>query len=217
MVYVWRVLRSWSKRLARSRNEIPRASQMSAISTRSIRRSPNSYLLTNPCDRPSLRLNSPWITPASSRAWRRSWRKSWRFLCCRALCRGELGFSIATEHRRDLTCSPKWIIPYWIMHFVADKKRSDRTPPSRPQTRRRKSPKLYRPPGSFPFPDVRGKVVADVYLTMKIGLNCVTLCFDDNTELVVDIEPFLSFTASYSDWKTGNQRVTKRWPRVRGK
>src|SRR5579864_241030 len=101
------------------------------------------------------------------------------------------------------------------MKFVADKKRSERTAPSRPQTRSRKTPKLYRPLGSFPFPDVRGKVLADVYLTTKSGLNCVTLCFDDNTELVVDIEPRLSFTASYSDWKTGNQRVIKRWPRTR--
>jgi hypothetical protein len=62
---------------------------------------------------------------------------------------------------------------------------------------------------------VRGKVVADVYLTTESDLNCVTLCFDDNTELVVDIEPCLSFTADYSDWKTGDQRVIKRWKRVR--
>jgi len=103
------------------------------------------------------------------------------------------------------------------MQFSANKKKSGRAAQRRPQTRSRKTPKLYRPLGSFPFPDVRGKVVADVYVTKKIGLNCVTLCFDDNTELVVDIEPHLSFTAGYSDWKTGNQRVIKSWPRIRGK
>jgi hypothetical protein len=32
---------------------------------------------------------------------------------------------------------------------------------------------------------------------------------------VFDIEPSLSFRATYSDWKTGNERVIKRWPRVR--
>ncbi len=53
-------------------------------------------------------------------------------------------------------------------------------------------------------------------MTTESDLSCITLCFDDNTELVVDVEPRLQFTADYSDWKTGNQRVIKRWPRVRG-
>jgi len=101
------------------------------------------------------------------------------------------------------------------MQFRTNKKKSGRAVFSPSLTRGRKRPKLYRPLDSFPFPDVRGKVVADVYLTTKSGLNCVTLCFDDNTELVVDIEPCLSFTAGYSDWKTGNQRVIKRWERIR--
>ena len=48
-------------------------------------------------------------------------------------------------------------------------------------------------------------------------VNCVTLCFTDHTELVVDVEPCLAFSADYSDWTTGNQRVLKRWPRVRGR
>lgn len=78
-----------------------------------------------------------------------------------------------------------------------------------------KTPKLYRPSGSFPFPPVRGKTLADAYVTVDSDMNCLTLCFDDNTELVIDIEPCLSFAASYSDWKTGDQRVIKSWPRVR--
>ena len=103
------------------------------------------------------------------------------------------------------------------MRFSTDKKKSGRSAFSPSQTRSRKTSKLYRPSGSFPFPDVRGKVVADVYLTTESGLKCVTLCFDDNTELVVDIEPCLSFKADYSGWQTGNQRVIKRWPRVRSR
>jgi len=35
--------------------------------------------------------------------------------------------------------------------------------------------------------------------------------------MVVDVEPCLVFSADYSDWTTGNQRVLKRWPRVRGR
>src|SRR6266702_4642028 len=95
------------------------------------------------------------------------------------------------------------------------RKKSKHFASSQPKTRRKDTPKLYRPSGSIPFPDVRGKVIADVYLIAESDLSCITLCFDDNTELVVDIEPCLQFTADYSDWKTGNQRVIKRWPRVR--
>src|SRR6478752_5057507 len=103
------------------------------------------------------------------------------------------------------------------MQVSANKKKSGRAALSRLRTPSGKGPKLYRPPGSFPFPDARGKVVADLYLTMKSYLKCVTLCFDDNTELVIDVEPCLSFAASYSDWKTGDQRVIKSWPRVRSR
>jgi hypothetical protein len=96
------------------------------------------------------------------------------------------------------------------MSFSTSKKTSRRSALSQLRAPSRKGPKLYRPPGSFPFPDVRGKVVGDVYLTTKSYLKCV----DDNTELVIDIEPSLSFKANYSDWKSGNQRVIKRWPRI---
>ncbi len=90
----------------------------------------------------------------------------------------------------------------------------------RPQTakspaRRIKQFKLYRPSGSFPFPPVQGKTLADVYVTMDSDMSCAILCFDDKTELVIDIEPSLSFRADYSDWKTGNERIIKRWPGVR--
>lgn len=80
-----------------------------------------------------------------------------------------------------------------------------------------KMPKSYRPSGSFPFPQARGKTVADVYVTMDSDMNCVTLCFADNTDLVIEIEPCLSFRADYSDWKTGDGRIIKRWPRIRSR
>jgi hypothetical protein len=86
-----------------------------------------------------------------------------------------------------------------------------RTKP-KPATRSKK-PKPYRPSGAVAFPQGQGKTLADVYLTTDTDVNCLTLRFDDNTELVVDIEPCFIFSADYSDWKTGNQRVIKRWPR----
>jgi hypothetical protein len=103
------------------------------------------------------------------------------------------------------------------MHAGSQKKKFGRPAVSRSQRRSRQTPKLYRPSGSFPFPPVRGKTLADVYLTMDGDLNCVTLSFDDNTELVIDLEPYLRFTADYSAWKTGDQRVIKSWPRIRSR
>jgi hypothetical protein len=79
----------------------------------------------------------------------------------------------------------------------------------------KKPPKIHRPSGSFAFPQVRGKTLTDAYVITESDLNCLTLCFDDNTELVLDVEPCLRFAADYSDWKTGEERVIKRWPRVR--
>jgi len=86
---------------------------------------------------------------------------------------------------------------------------------ARRASRSRRTPKLYRPSGSFSFPPVRGKTLADAYLSTDGDLNCVTLRFDDNTELVIDLEPCLRFAADYSAWKAGDQRVIKRWPRIR--
>src|SRR6185437_455230 len=40
-------------------------------------------------------------------------------------------------------------------------------------------------------------------MTAYEDVNCVTLCFTDKTELVVDVEPCVAFSADYSDWTTG--------------
>ena len=103
------------------------------------------------------------------------------------------------------------------MNAATRKKTPGSSKLNKPEPSGTKTPKLYRPSGSFPFPHARGKTVADVYVTMDNDMNCVTLCFADNTELVIDMDPCLSFRADYSDWKTGDQRVIKSWPRVRSK
>jgi hypothetical protein len=79
--------------------------------------------------------------------------------------------------------------------------------------------KSYRPPGSVPFPEARGKTLADLYLTLDSEANCITLTFDDRTEMVFDIDflPRFTVAAEYSDWKTGDQRVLRRWPARRSR
>jgi hypothetical protein len=43
---------------------------------------------------------------------------------------------------------------------------------------------------------------------------CISIRFQDNTDLTVVIDPGLTFTDEYSRWKDGNQKVLKRWPAV---
>ena len=85
----------------------------------------------------------------------------------------------------------------------------------KPSTPIPKKRKLYRPSGSVEFASARGKTVEQVYMTAYEDVNSVTLSFTDHTELVVEVDPCLAFSADYSDWTTGNQRVLKRWPRLR--
>ena len=94
------------------------------------------------------------------------------------------------------------------------KANSARTKDENGSNRESELPRLYLPSGSVEFPQARGKTLAQVYLTTDPECRQVTLTFDDKTELVVDIEPCVSFAADYSSWKTGNQRVIRRWRRI---
>ena len=76
--------------------------------------------------------------------------------------------------------------------------------------------KPYRPPDSVGFSMARGKVLEDVYLTTQTDCNCITLTFQDNTELTFDLEAGIAVRPSYSEWKGGEQRVIRSWRRVRG-
>ncbi|MFL6312131.1 MAG: hypothetical protein ACJ71W_08490 [Terriglobales bacterium] len=40
---------------------------------------------------------------------------------------------------------------------------------------------------------------------------CVSIRFQDNTDLTVVIDPFLTFRVDYSRWRQGKQKVLKRW------
>lgn len=65
------------------------------------------------------------------------------------------------------------------------------------------------------FPQARGRTVEKVELSLDSDYHCVSIRFKDNTDLSVVIDPALTFQATYSDWKAGNQKVLKRWPVVR--
>jgi hypothetical protein len=64
------------------------------------------------------------------------------------------------------------------------------------------------------FPQARGRTVEMVELSLDSDFRCVSIRFKDNTDLTVVIDTALTFRAVYSQWKTGNQKVLKRWPVV---
>ena len=65
------------------------------------------------------------------------------------------------------------------------------------------------------FPQVRGRTVEKVELSLDSDFHCISIRFKDNTDLTVVIDTALTFRAEYSKWKAGNQTVLKRWPVVR--
>jgi hypothetical protein len=62
------------------------------------------------------------------------------------------------------------------------------------------------------FPEARGRTVEKVELGTDSDFPCISIRFQDNTDLTVVIDPWLTFRADYSRWKARNQKVLKRWP-----
>jgi len=62
------------------------------------------------------------------------------------------------------------------------------------------------------FPQARGRTVDKVELSTDSDFHCVSIRFTDKTDLTVVIDPWLTFQVDYSKWKTGNQKILKRWP-----
>jgi hypothetical protein len=62
------------------------------------------------------------------------------------------------------------------------------------------------------FQEARGRTVERVELSTDSEFPCISIRFQDSTDLTVVIDPWLTFRADYSRWKAGNQKVLKRWP-----
>ena len=88
--------------------------------------------------------------------------------------------------------------------------RSGRKRPRKPQ-KPHKSKRL------IAFPEARGRTVETVELMAESEYHSVTIRFQDNTDLEVRIHPALSFTAALYGWKSGSQRVLKRWPTIQAR
>ncbi len=65
--------------------------------------------------------------------------------------------------------------------------------------------------GAHRFTEARGKTVDFVEFYTDSGFHCVEIGFDDRTALNFTIEPFFTVEPGYSNWKTGDQRILRRW------
>ena len=89
-----------------------------------------------------------------------------------------------------------------------------------PKESRNKAQKAHRTPKQskarysrlVEFPEARGRTVEKVVLSTDSDFPCISIRFQDHTDLSVVIDPWLTFKADYSRWKDGNQKVLKRWP-----
>jgi len=79
------------------------------------------------------------------------------------------------------------------------------------KARRTPKQKNVRYPHLVEFPQARGRTVEMVELNIDSDFHCISIRFQDNTDLTFLIDPALTFRADYSRWKTGKQKVLKRW------
>jgi hypothetical protein len=67
------------------------------------------------------------------------------------------------------------------------------------------------PRGCLLFPQVNGKQVESVELWLDSDERVIIISFQDRTCLHFDLMCDLAVNADYFDWRTGEQRVMKRW------
>jgi len=61
------------------------------------------------------------------------------------------------------------------------------------------------------FPQIKGKIVDDVELSLSTDYRAVDIRFADKTALTLSIEPCFQLTPVLADWKTGDYKLLKRW------
>lgn len=83
------------------------------------------------------------------------------------------------------------------------------------KSRRAPAQKNVRYPRLVEFPQARGRTVEMVELNLDSDFHCISIRFQDETDLTFVIGPALTFRADYSRWKGGEQKVLKRWPVLR--
>lgn len=61
------------------------------------------------------------------------------------------------------------------------------------------------------FPKARGKVIAEVELSISPDYNVIEIVFQDKTSLTFNLESCFQVTPEFVSWKSGKYRPLKRW------
>jgi hypothetical protein len=64
------------------------------------------------------------------------------------------------------------------------------------------------------FPEAKGKIVAEVELSLSTDYNIVEVVFQDKTSLTFNLESCLLVVPELVSWKSGSYRPLKRWRSV---
>lgn len=92
---------------------------------------------------------------------------------------------------------------------VGRKSPKTRSTPSLTQPRRKR-----RPRHCVRFSEAAGKTVEFVEMWTNADFPCVEIGFEDKTALLFVMDTRLVMEPAYTNWKTGNQRMLRRWPAV---
>src|SRR5512137_560554 len=100
------------------------------------------------------------------------------------------------------------------MNKQAQRRRPSRKAASTPKKRLPAPKPTSKPAGAVRFPEVEGKTLEGVELDLHDDeYNSIELRFEDKTALRFDLRNRLSVRPDLADWKTGNRREIKEWPR----
>jgi hypothetical protein len=61
------------------------------------------------------------------------------------------------------------------------------------------------------FPAAKGKVIAEVELSLSPDYNIIEIVFQDKTSLTFNVHPCFQIVPELVSWKSGNYKPLKRW------
>ncbi len=61
------------------------------------------------------------------------------------------------------------------------------------------------------FPQIKGKIIADIELSLSPEYHAIDIRFQDKTALTLSIEPCFQIAPVLANWSTGNYGPLKRW------
>jgi hypothetical protein len=64
------------------------------------------------------------------------------------------------------------------------------------------------------FREAKGKIIAEVELSLSPDYNIIEIVFQDKTSLNFQIEPCFQVVPELVNWKSGEYKPIKRWPAV---